>query len=127
MNQRRRTRVQSRKSASVAHSGGECRGEVVNVSLKGCLIGLLEGELPRADEEISLSIHLEAGAPELDVVVDGRVVRLDATSLAVDITEVPPESFGRLFRLVQYNAPDPDEIEDELTSSAFLPESGTGT
>jgi hypothetical protein len=47
------------------------------------------------------------------------VVRHYPEGVAVEFTEVPPESFPHLFRLVQYNAPDPEGIEKELSSTAF--------
>lgn len=119
MNQRRRTRVASRKAATLTGSRGECMGEIVNVSLKGCLLEVGQGTLPAEGEAVSVSIHLEPGEPGLDVSLTGRVARLEASAVAVEFTELPPESFHHLFRLVQYNAPDPESIEQELGSSAF--------
>ena len=122
MNQRRRTRVESRKAVTVVSaSGKQGHGEIVNVSLKGCLLEMGEGEDPRPNEMVSVVIHLEPGSLELDVDVTGRVVRVYPGRVAVEFTEVPPESFDHLFRLVQYNAPDPEGIERELSESAFDP------
>jgi hypothetical protein len=53
--------------------------------------------------------------------VQGRTVRQDPEGIAVDFSEIELESFRHLFRLVQYNAPDPDFIEQELSTSAFSP------
>lgn len=125
MNQRRRTRVSARKGATLVWPGGECRGEIDNVSLKGCLVGDPTGESPAADQDVSVVIHLEPEAPELDVRVHGRVVRADQRGVAVDFTEIELESFRHLFRLVQYNAPEPDDIEDELGNAAFQPSQGS--
>jgi len=119
MNQRRRTRVISQKGVTVRWDRGEGEGSIANVSLKGCLVASQDGQRPRLGESVQVVIHLEEGAPELDVALDGRVVRLDEASFAVDFTEVAPESFHHLFRLVQYNAADPDGIEEELGASAF--------
>lgn len=124
MNQRRRTRVLARKGATVQWAGGACRGEIENLSLKGCLVGAPEGDTAPEGGDVAVVIHLEPDTPELDVRVQGRVVRADGRGVAVDFTEIELESFRHLFRLVQYNAPDPDEIEDELGTSAFQANSG---
>ncbi|MHB8764748.1 MAG: PilZ domain-containing protein [Deferrisomatales bacterium] len=119
MNQRSRTRVESRKGVTVAWLDGSCTGELANISLKGCLVAAIVGGPPAAEQAVSVAIHLQPDAPELDVALHGRVVRHHEHGLAVDFTEVPAESFQHLLRLVQYNASDPDAIERELAVSAF--------
>ncbi|GAB4265205.1 MAG: hypothetical protein Kow0092_17370 [Deferrisomatales bacterium] len=119
MTQRRRTRVESRKAATVRSLSGECRGEIVNISLKGCLVELAEGRSPSRGETVSVIIHLDPGNDQLDIELRGQIAREDPRGPAVDFLEVPPESFPHLFRLVQYNAPDPESIEQELSSWAF--------
>ncbi len=119
MNQRRRTRVVSRKGVTLVWPEGQTEGAIANVSLKGCLVALHRGEKPPAAPLVRVLIHLEEGTPDLDVTLEARVVRGDSEAVALDFTEVPPESFHHLFRLVQYNAEDPDGIEAELGSSAF--------
>jgi hypothetical protein len=121
MNQRSRTRVSSQKRTTLSWQGGTCEGELVNLSLKGCLVAGAESTPALVGEGVSVVIHLDPDSPELDVRVRGRVVRQDADGMAVDFTEVELESFRHLFRLVQYNAPDPDNIEQELSHSAFSP------
>jgi len=119
MNQRRRTRVVSRKGVTLVWTGGQAEGAIDNVSLKGCLVALGQGQPPPPAPTVRVAIHLEEGSPELDVSLEARVVRADPAAVALDFIEVPPESFHHLFRLVQYNAEDPDGIEAELGSSAF--------
>jgi hypothetical protein len=126
MNQRKRTRVQSRKPVTMTAPRSECQGEIINVSLKGCLLGLPEADRPEPGVPVSLTIHLEPGTQSLDIAVRGRVVRNYPDGVAIEFTEIPPESFSHLFRLVQYNAPDPEGIEKELGASAFGPTEGTG-
>ena len=121
MDHRRRTRVSARKQTTVSWSAGECDGELVNLSLKGCLLGKPRGALPPEGREVLVRIHLEDNSPDLDVQLHAVVARQIPEGLALDFTEVEIESFKHLFRLVQYNAPDPDSIEDELGTSAFKP------
>jgi hypothetical protein len=119
MNQRRRTRIESRKAVTLRSGTGERRGEIRNVSLRGCLVELAEQASLPPEDLVSVTIHLEPGSPDLDVTVKGRVVRTDPSQVAIQFTEVPAESFHHLFRFVQYNAPDPEGIEKELGSSVF--------
>jgi hypothetical protein len=121
MDHRRRTRVPARKQTTLTWSSGECSAELVNLSLKGCLLGRPSGLPPEAGQEVAVRIHLDVDSPDLDVQVHARVVRQDRGGIAVDFTEVELESFRHLFRLVQYNAPDPEFIEEELSTSAFNP------
>ena len=124
MNQRRRTRVAARKGTTLVWPDGECSGELRDLSLKGCYVVAAKGGTPPVGREVTVVIHLEADAPELDVRVRGRLVRVEPEGTAVDFTEIELESFRHLFRLVQYNAPDPDGIEEELVQTAFSPPSG---
>lgn len=123
MNQRRRTRVESRKDVSLVWGDQALSGQVVNLSLKGCLIEPVAGSpIPPAGQSVGVTIHLEEGAPELDVQVQGNVVRgAVGAGIAVDFREVSPDSFQHLFHLVQYNASDPEDIEEELGTMAFEP------
>ena len=121
MNERRRTRVVTGKE--VALSWGEHRldGVLRDVSLKGAYVRPEPGEAPPLGAGVTLTIRLEPGDPDLDVEVRARVVRTEPGGLALDFVEVPAEGFPHLLRLVQYNAPDPGEIEQEVTRPAFEP------
>jgi hypothetical protein len=121
MKQRKRTRVKSRKWVTLSWPDGSCRGELVNLSLKGCLLHNTEGFSLDVGREVAVAIHLELQSPELDVRVKGRVIRADETTVAVDFSEVELDSFRHLFGLVQYNASEPENIEQELAVSAFGP------
>ena len=119
MIQRRRTRVVSRKEVALAWDGGRREGEIANLSMKGCLVARGAGLGPSVGDSVQLAIHLEHGAPDLDIRLEGVAVRCDGAGVAVDFSRVAPESFPRLFRLVQYNAADPEGIETELGRLAF--------
>jgi hypothetical protein len=119
MIQRRRTRVVSRKEVALAWDGGRREGEIANLSMKGCLVALGEGAGPSVGDPVHLVIRLEHAVPDLDIRLEGVAVRCDGAGVAVDFSQVSPESFPRLFRLVQYNAADPEGIETELGREAF--------
>ncbi len=119
MAKRRRTRVSTGKEATVSWTGGECRGTLRDVSLKGAYVRLTNGLPPDRGREVTLTIHLDPGAPEADVRVRARTVRTESAGVALDFVEVPADTFPHLFRLVQYNAPRPEEIEGEISEPAF--------
>jgi hypothetical protein len=126
MKQRKRTRVESRKWVTLAWPKGNSRGDLVNLSLKGCLLENMEAHSLEVGQEVAVTIHLELQAPELDVRVKGRIVRADQSTVAVDFSEVELESFRHLFGLVQYNAPEPEAIGQELSIPAFIPPPSSG-
>lgn len=126
MNKRRRTRVESIKDATLSFSKGSIQGRLLNISLKGCLIEPNPSEsIPNSGEKLSICIHLEPNSEEFDIDVNGKTIRATPRKIAVEFLEIPPESFQRLLRFIQYNASDPDAIENELGSSVFDPRNDT--
>jgi hypothetical protein len=121
MKPRKRTRVESRKWVTLSWPEGNFQGDLVNLSLKGCLLRKTEDHSLGVGQEVAVTIHLELQTPELDVRIKGRIVRADGTSVAVEFSEVELDSFRHLFGLVQYNALEPEDIEHELAVSAFIP------
>lgn len=120
MKERRRTRINTVKEATLENATDSMRAVVDNVSLKGCLLQVgIETGFPQ-DSEARLTIHLDRDNPEFDIKVKGHIVRREESVIAMDFTEVSPESFHHLLRFVQYNAEDPEEIEQELGRSAYV-------
>lgn len=119
MRERRRTRINTIKEATLAGLAGSIRAVVENVSLKGCMLQVGVDTGFEEGSEATLEIHLEKDNPEFDIRVRGTIVRREESVIALDFTEVSPESFPHLLRFVQYNAEDPERIENELASSAY--------
>jgi hypothetical protein len=119
MEQRRRTRVSTDKRVTVSWLHGERLGEIVNLSLKGCLITASDVSDLIVGQPASVIIHLDPGLAHQDVRAHGRIVRLGPSGLAIDFVEIEAASFPPLLRLVRYNAPHPEEVEQELRSFAF--------
>lgn len=119
MKERRRIRISTVKEATLMNPYASIRAVVDNVSLKGCLLQVgVETGFPEGSDA-TLVIHLEKDNPEFDIKVKGNIVRREESVIALDFTEVSPESFHHLLRFVQYNADDPEEIEQELGRSAY--------
>lgn len=117
--ERRRTRINTSKEATLIEAEGSIKAVIDNISLKGCLLQVGVESGFREGTEAGLVIHLEVDNPEFDIRVRGVIVRREESVVAMDFTAVSPESFQHLLRFVQYNADDPESIERELGRSAY--------
>lgn len=114
-NRRRRSRVDTHIAASFTTPGGvEARLLISNISLKG-LLAVAEAQVKTGEQGL-LRITL---SPEAVIEIESRVIRSDATGVAIDFMPMEPESFLHLRNLVRYNAPDADQIDAELKHPAF--------
>ncbi len=114
-NRRRRSRVDTNIPACFIQADGEeLRLGISNISLKGLLA---EAEATLKPGTVGL-VRIEL-SPDALIKVDGRIIRSDATGLAIDFLGMEPESFMHLRNLVRYNAPDADQIDAELRHPAF--------
>jgi len=114
-NRRRRSRVDTHIPASfITPDGKEARLLVCNISLKGLLA------VPEAMVHTGASGVLRIVlSPEAVIEIESKVIRSDATGVAIDFMPMEPESFLHLRNLVRYNAPDADQIDAELKHPAF--------
>ncbi|GFK95176.1 hypothetical protein NNJEOMEG_03034 [Fundidesulfovibrio magnetotacticus] len=87
---------------------------ILNMSLKGVLCEP-EPELGRVDR-CTLTVSLSR---TIGFHVEARVVRNDATGLALDFESMDEEAFLHLRNLVRYHSDDPDAIDRELVRPAF--------
>lgn len=117
--ERRRTRINTIKEATLSGESGAIRAVVENVSLKGCMLQVGVDTGFEEGTHAGLVIHLDRDAPEFDIRVRGVIVRREESVIALDFDEVSPESFPHLLRFVQYNSEDPERIESELAKSAY--------
>lgn len=114
-NRRRRSRVDTHIAASFTVPGGEeVRLLVCNISLKGLLA--VPEALVKTGATGLLRITL---SPQAVIEIESRIIRSDATGVAIDFLPMEPESFLHLRNLVRYNAPDADQIDAELKHPAF--------
>lgn len=114
-NRRRRSRVATHFTASFTPQGGPPAELVTsNISLKGLLAE--PSAAVRGGASGLLRITLGAGVV---IEVECRVIRSDASGVALDFLPMDADSFFHLRNLVRYNAPDADQIDDELKTPAF--------
>lgn len=114
-NNRRRSRVSTNVVATFLQNGTTKFPLVTqNISLKGMLAkprpGIITGESGVIRIDLSADANIE---------IECRIIRSDKTGVAIDFMPMDEESFFHLRNLVRYNAPDADQIDDELSTPAF--------
>ena len=70
---------------------------------------------PRGQTAI-ITIRLAGGLGNTPVNITGKAVRHDRDYVAIQFTAIAPDDLHHLQNLIRYNAPDPDQIEDEINS-----------
>ena len=58
--------------------------------------------------------------PETNMVIAGKILRLDKTEAIIAFLSMDKETFYHLKRLMQYNTTDADRIEKEIKNPAFV-------
>ena len=114
-NRRRRSRVDTHFQATFTRAGGEPAPLVTqNISLKG----LLAKPVNRIVSGDTGLVHITL-ATDAAITIECRVIRSDASGVAIDFMPMDEQSFFHLRNLVRYNAPDADQIDSELKIPAF--------
>lgn len=88
--------------------------ELANLSIGGCLVPL-DAEISKG-ATCKIIIRLAGGLGNTPVNITGKAVRLDQDYVAIQFTAIAPDDLHHLQNLIRYNAPDPDQIEDEINS-----------
>jgi hypothetical protein len=117
-NQREFTRVPIHIQAIIQGDGQTIAGSgTENVSLKGLLVGC--GETLPEGSNCRITLLLAGGQVRIEA--DATVVRAYENGLACQFTRIlGAESYEHLRKLVLYNAPDPEQIEDEFSHHVGL-------
>jgi len=114
-NRRRRSRVDLNLAASFT-PGGEPAAQLLicNISLKGLLA------VPEANVKTgSMGVVRITLAKDAVIQIECKVIRSDASGVAIDFMPMDEASFFHLRNLVRYNSPDADQIDAELKHPAF--------
>lgn len=86
--------------------------ELANLSIGGCLVPLDQDVVEGT--KCTITIRLAGGLGNTPVNVTGEVVRHDKDYVAIKFTKIGPKDLHHLQNLIRYNAPNPDEIEEEI-------------
>ncbi|MBU1249380.1 MAG: PilZ domain-containing protein [Proteobacteria bacterium] len=111
---RRHSRAEAGFKAEVVVDGVAAEVVTRNLSMKG----LLATANPLVVTGALCAVRIRL-APAMTMVMEGRVVRSDEESIAVDFLGMDDESFNLLHRLMQWNAEDADIIDEELQKPYF--------
>lgn len=112
---RRRTRIPIQLSVSVQVHYERIPVTTKNLSLKG----LLCSPDPRLTLGATCHVTLRL-APDIHVSLQGTVIRSNRKEVAIDFFAMDEDSFVHLKRIIEYNADDADQIDEELVRPAFL-------
>ena len=85
---------------------------VADISMNGVRVEC-GGMLP-VGVDCTVSSVLNAGATPLRVRAEGRIVRGEGATMAIEFTNVDDESVEHLRALVLYNSPDADKADEEI-------------
>ena len=106
---RHRTRVHAGFEAYVTVGDEVIPVKTKDISLKGALLECSDECL--LDKKCELHIPL---SPGIRIVIEGEIVRAKNKTIAMAFKEMDELSFTELHRLVQLNAANPDDIDDEM-------------
>ena len=86
--------------------------ELINLSIGGCLLpGATQAE---PGDKCLLKILLGDNEYGPAVSIEGEIARILDDTTAVSFTKIDPESLEHLHRIAQYNASDPEKVEEEI-------------
>ncbi|MFN2354620.1 MAG: PilZ domain-containing protein [Desulfopila sp.] len=88
--------------------------ELANLSIGGCLVPL-DAQIAKG-ASCNITIRLAGGLGNIQVNITGKAVRHDQDYVAIQFTAIAPDDLHHLQNLIRYNAPDPDQIEEEINS-----------
>lgn len=86
--------------------------EITDLSIGGCLASMKENL--QVDTHCRLAMNLGGPTSELNVEIEGKIVRTQPGAVAIKFTGVELDSLFHLQNIVRYNASDPDAIEKEI-------------
>ncbi len=120
MTKRRFSRIALNFPATLIVDGTEVYDihELGNLSIGGCLVPLDQDIIEGT--RCTITIRLAGGLGNTPVNVTGEVVRFDNDHVAIKFTHINPEDLHHLQNLIRYNAPNPEQIEEEIKNHPGL-------
>ncbi|MFO7569565.1 MAG: PilZ domain-containing protein [Smithellaceae bacterium] len=111
---RKRTRVPVGFDLTIMIKGRDIKVQTLNLSLTGVSVASDHPFSPQEPCEVHLSLH-----QDINLTIEGRVLRSSGKETIISFVSMDEDSFYHLKRLLQFNAPDPDLIEQEINDPAF--------
>lgn len=111
---RKRTRVPVGFDITILFQQKKIKVQTTNISLTG--INCTSSPLFIAGKHCAVILNLN---PETSLTIEGKILRTDDKEAIISFLSMDEDTFYHLKRLLQYNAAEPDTIEDELKDPAF--------
>ena len=112
---RKRTRVPVAFDIHVLFQGEKIQVQTFNLSLTG--ISCTSDPRFRTNElcEVILTLNEDAALS-----IAGKIIRIDEKEATIAFLSMDEDTFFHLKRIMEYNAPDADKIDQELKKPAFI-------
>ncbi len=112
-NKRRFTRVDFKVRAEMTvNDVVYAADEIGNLGVGGCLMPIT-GEMAAGDS-CTVKMFLIGASSELEIQMDGEIIRSEPGETAVKFTGIDPDSLYHLQNIILYNSEDPGIVEREL-------------
>ncbi len=112
-NKRRFTRVHFKVRAEMTvNDVAYATDSIGNLGVGGCLMPV-SGEMTAGDS-CTVRIFLIGASSELEIKMDGEIIRSTPGETAVKFTGIDPDSLYHLQNIILYNSDDPGIVEKEL-------------
>jgi len=112
---RKRTRVPIGFDIIILFQQKKINVQTLNISLTG--ICCTSSKAFNAGEECAVILTLNS---ETSLTIQGKILRVDDKEAIISFLSMEEDTFYHLRRLLQYNAANPDTIDDELKDPAFV-------
>jgi hypothetical protein len=112
---RKRTRVPLDFDITILFKQKKIKVQTINISLTG--ISCTSSPLFNAGEECAVILSLN---PETNLSIQGKILRVGDKETIISFLYMDEDTFYHLKRLLQYNADDPDKIDNEIKDPAFV-------
>ena len=112
---RKRTRVPVSFELNVLLKGEKIKVQTNNISMTG--VNFISPQTFKAGEKCTIDLRLNK---EVHLSIEAKILRSKDKETIASFLVMDEESFYHLKRLLQYNAPDSDQIEKEMRKPAFF-------
>ena len=85
---------------------------ISNLSIGGCLLQIHADLTP--ETPCSLTIRLGMSENEVNIKIEGEIIRSEHGDVAVKFTGIDPDSLFHLQMLARYNSSDTEKVEEEI-------------
>jgi hypothetical protein len=111
---RKRTRVPVAFDISILFQKDKIKVQTFNISLTGISCASDPRFRPNELCEVILTLN-----EEISLVIEGKILRIDEKDAIIAFLSMDEDTFFHLKRIMEYNAADADEIDEELKNPAF--------